>query len=67
MLQDKKSDFVNALSKGASDDTLLRLVIIWRLDTSHVKYEWVTGTRLSIKRKENEFDEQNLNHTTKIR
>lgn len=51
------------MSKGSSDDTLLRLVIIWRRDTSHIKYEWVSGTRLGIERKENESDEHTLNHT----
>lgn len=63
IFQDKQTDFVNAMSKGSSDDTLLRLVIIWRRDTSHIKYEWVSGTRLGIERKENESDEHTLNHT----
>ncbi|XP_055385041.1 dnaJ homolog subfamily C member 16 isoform X2 [Condylostylus longicornis] len=63
IFQDKQSDFISALSKGSSDDTLLRLVIIWRRDTSHIKYEWVTGTRLSIQKRENESDEQTFNHT----
>lgn len=61
--QDKQSEFVNALSKGINEDILLRLVIIWRRDTSHIKYEWVSGTRLNIKRKENEPDESTLNQT----
>lgn len=45
--KDKQSDFVNALSRqGRPDDTLLRLVIIWRRDTRHIKYEWIHETTL---------------------
>lgn len=29
-----------------NDDTLLRLVIIWRRDASHIKYEWVSDVSL---------------------
>lgn len=45
------------------DDTLLRLVIIWRRDTSHVKYEWVSGISLHIQRPDNETAEHNYNAT----
>lgn len=27
---------------GSPDEPLLRIVIIWRRDTSHIKYEWLT-------------------------
>lgn len=56
---------MNALSQEV-DDTLLRLVIIWRRDTSHVKYEWVKGLSLHIPRPDNETAEHNFN-TTKRR
>lgn len=60
--QEKQSDFVNALTKDG-EDTLLRLVIIWRRDTSHIKYEWVSGASLHIKRQDNETAEYNFNVT----
>lgn len=61
-LQEKQPDFVNALTKDG-EDTLLRLVIIWRRDTSHIKYEWVSGASLHIKRMDNETAETNFNST----
>lgn len=60
--QERQSDFVNALARDV-DDTLLRLVIIWRRDTSHVKYEWVSGISLHIQRPDNETAEHNYNAT----
>lgn len=57
IFQDRQSEFVNALSNG-SDDTLLRLVVIWRRDTSHVKYEWVSDVSLHVEHSINETDEQ---------
>lgn len=64
-VQERQSDFVSALAHDV-DDTLLRLVIIWRRDTSHVKYEWVSGISLHIQRPDNETAEHNYN-TTKRR
>lgn len=60
--QDRQAEFVNALSNG-SEDTLLRLVVIWRRDTSHIKYEWVSGIHMHIKHLENETNEQSFNAT----
>ncbi|XP_025835786.1 dnaJ homolog subfamily C member 16-like [Agrilus planipennis] len=38
----KQSDFVNSLiPSGKEIEPLLRIVIIWRRDTSQVKYEWL--------------------------
>lgn len=54
--QDRQSEFVSALSNGS--DTLLRLVVIWRRDTSHVKYEWVSDVSLHVEHSINETDEQ---------
>lgn len=45
------------------DETLLRLVIIWRRDTSHIKYEWVSGISLHIQRLDNETAEHRYNTT----
>ncbi|KAB0795064.1 hypothetical protein PPYR_11903 [Photinus pyralis] len=39
---DKQTEFVNALMPDGEGITpLLSIVIIWRRDTSHVKYEWL--------------------------
>lgn len=61
-MQERQSDFVNALSRDVNE-TLLRLVIIWRRDTSHVKYEWVSGISLHIQRPDNETADHNFNIT----
>lgn len=60
--QEKQTDFVKTLSTKESD-TLLRVVIIWRRDTSHIKYEWVNGATLHGQHKENETAEHNFNNT----
>lgn len=60
--QDRQAEFVSALSNG-SEDNLLRLVVIWRRDTSHIKYEWVSGVSLHVKHLENETNEQSFNAT----
>ncbi|KAF2899439.1 hypothetical protein ILUMI_06735 [Ignelater luminosus] len=40
---DKQSEFVNSLIPDGEDvEPLLNVVIIWRRDTSHVKYEWLS-------------------------
>lgn len=40
---DKQSDFVNSLiPDGEVVEPLLSIVIIWRRDTSHIKYEWLS-------------------------
>lgn len=45
--QNKQLDFINSLSSdGRPDDTLLRIVVIWRRDMRHVKYEWIHETDL---------------------
>ncbi|XP_023017800.2 dnaJ homolog subfamily C member 16 l(3)80Fg [Leptinotarsa decemlineata] len=42
--QDAQSEFVNSLvPEGEIIQPLLRIVILWRKDTSHVKYEWIPG------------------------
>lgn len=56
IFQDRQFEFIRALSNGT--DTLLRLVVIWRRDTSHVKYEWVSDVSLHVEHSINETDEQ---------
>lgn len=60
--QDRQSEFVSALSQGA-EETLLRLVVIWRRDTSHVNYEWIGGISLHVERSDTELAENSLNAT----
>lgn len=61
--QERQSEFINALSNGA-DETLLRLVIIWRRDTSHINYEWIGGISLNVEASDNnDLKEQKLNAT----
>ncbi|KAJ8983813.1 hypothetical protein NQ317_008939 [Molorchus minor] len=39
---DKQAEFVNSLiPEGKLVEPLLKIVILWRKDTSHIKYEWV--------------------------
>lgn len=45
--REKQSDFINALSvNSGSNDTLLQIVVIWRRDTKHIKYEWINNATL---------------------
>lgn len=43
---------------------MLRVVIIWRRDTSHIKYEWVSGASLEKHHTDNETIEH-IYHDTK--
>ncbi|XP_022905237.1 dnaJ homolog subfamily C member 16 [Onthophagus taurus] len=53
---DKQIEFVNALiPEGKLVEPLLRIVILWRRDTQHVKYEWAD---------EKWEYEENMNDTT---
>lgn len=65
--QEKQAEFINALAEQSKlDETVLKVVIIWRRDTKHVKYEWVkdaTLERLVEKNVENETHEINFNNT----
>lgn len=47
--QNKQFDFINSLSAhGRPDNTLLRIVVIWRRDMRHIKYEWIHETDLHV-------------------
>lgn len=63
IFKEKQTDFVNALVRKDTQDTLLRVVIIWRRDTTHIKYEWVDEARLHIYQVDNETADHNYNHT----
>jgi DnaJ family protein C protein 16 len=65
IFREKQSDFINALSvNSGSTDTLLKLVVIWRRDNRHIKYEWVNDSTLHlIKDQENITSDVNFNVT----
>jgi DnaJ homolog subfamily C member 16 len=57
-------EFVSTLSsEGATKDTLLRIVVIWRRDANHVKYEWVHGITFNNIHPENESAAATINNT----
>ncbi|XP_070072582.1 dnaJ homolog subfamily C member 16 isoform X2 [Drosophila takahashii] len=41
MFKERQPAFIKAISKGSFEKSLLQIVIIWRLDDKHIKYEWV--------------------------
>ncbi|XP_055676696.1 dnaJ homolog subfamily C member 16 [Lutzomyia longipalpis] len=61
--KEKQSEFINALVRKDDQETLLRVVIIWRRDTKHIKYEWVDEARLHIHQMDNDSADPNYNHT----
>ncbi|KAL7743818.1 hypothetical protein ACLKA6_000225 [Drosophila palustris] len=46
--KEKQVDFLNAISKGSPEDNLMRLVVIWRPDSTKIKYEWINGVKLDL-------------------
>lgn len=61
--KDKQRDFINALSvNSGADGNLLKIVVIWRRDTKHVKYEWIHDANLKETADIAE-DEGNFNQT----
>jgi len=62
--KDKQQDFIHALSvnNGAADEALLKIVIIWRRDTKHIKYEWIRDAKLEETTNIGD-DEDNYNRT----
>lgn len=61
--KDKQQDFIHALSvKSGPNDALLKVVVIWRRDTKHVKYEWIPDAKLEETTNIGE-DEDNFNKT----
>lgn len=63
--KNKQFDFINSLSAhGRPEETLLKLVVVWRRDTKHVKYEWVHETDFHITQQlDNETYEHTVNRT----
>ncbi|XP_068153166.1 dnaJ homolog subfamily C member 16 [Drosophila tropicalis] len=63
MFKEKQPEFINAISKGSFDDNLLRIVIIWRRDNTHIKYEWIYGTKLDVRNTSDNPRESVINTT----
>ncbi|XP_055523691.1 dnaJ homolog subfamily C member 16 isoform X1 [Wyeomyia smithii] len=64
--QEKQAEFIDALAEHSKlKETVLKVVIIWRRDTKHIKYEWVHEATLQSADKtvENETHELNYNNT----
>ncbi|KAH8292525.1 hypothetical protein KR054_011439 [Drosophila jambulina] len=45
MFKESQPDFINAISRGSFEKNPLQIVIIWRRDDKHIKYEWVCGAK----------------------
>ncbi|KAL0267988.1 UNVERIFIED_CONTAM: hypothetical protein PYX00_010093 [Menopon gallinae] len=41
--QERQQEFINSLLTGSPEETALNVVILWRRDTNHIKYEWLRG------------------------
>ncbi|XP_046993030.1 dnaJ homolog subfamily C member 16 [Schistocerca americana] len=54
IFQEKQMEFINALTSGEGGplEPSLHIVIIWRRDANHIKYEWLPHTWDSAKIKE---------------
>ncbi|KAL7021158.1 hypothetical protein ACKWTF_011779 [Chironomus riparius] len=60
--KEKQQEFINALSINHVEDKTLRVVIIWRRDARHVKFEWINDPVLE-ETSSIEEDETNYNQT----
>lgn len=63
IFKEKQKEFINAISKGAEADQLCPIVIIWRYDQTHIKYEWVKGSHLNMDFNLYDSNEQAINLT----
>lgn len=41
--RERQQEFVKSLSTGSPEETVLNVVILWRRDVNHIKYEWMRG------------------------
>ncbi|XP_043269682.1 dnaJ homolog subfamily C member 16 [Venturia canescens] len=67
VFKDTQPEFVSALSAGEGTplDPLLHIVIIWRRDANHLKYEWLPTGWIEAAQDEKQLNEtrRNLEHT----
>ena len=65
IFKEKQLEFINAISvNSGSNDTNLRLVIIWRRDAKHIKYEWLKEINIQkVLSVENNTVDASYNHT----
>ncbi|XP_012156595.1 dnaJ homolog subfamily C member 16 isoform X2 [Ceratitis capitata] len=47
IFKEKQKDFINSITRGSKDGQLSEIVIIWRRDHTHIRYEWIKGLHLS--------------------
>lgn len=61
--REKQKEFINALSSvNNGEDNALKIVVIWRRDAKHVKFEWIPEAKLE-ETSSVEIDEENFNQT----
>ncbi|XP_030379911.1 dnaJ homolog subfamily C member 16 isoform X2 [Scaptodrosophila lebanonensis] len=63
IFKEKQSEFFNAISKGLLANDVLQIVIIWRRDSTHLKYEWVDGSKLENMSDSNGLNDHIINRT----
>ncbi|XP_018796544.1 PREDICTED: dnaJ homolog subfamily C member 16 [Bactrocera latifrons] len=63
IFKEKQKEFITTISKGAEADRLCPIVIIWRYDQTHIKYEWVKGSDLNMDFNLYDSNEQFINLT----
>ena len=63
VFKDMQSEFVSALSTGEGSplEPLLHVVIIWRRDANHLKYEWLPIGWIEAAQDENQWNETRRN------
>lgn len=61
LVREKQSDFVNAISDGV--EAQKNLVVIWRRDPTHIKYEWVVDAQLGAVNASYNHTKQTLTET----
>ncbi|KAH8328807.1 hypothetical protein KR067_004559, partial [Drosophila pandora] len=43
MFKERQENFIKAISKGFKESHFPHIVVLWRRDNKHVKYEWIFG------------------------
>lgn len=67
VFKERQPEFVSALAAGEGSplEPLSHVVIIWRRDANHVKYEWLSSGWVGSSKDDNQWNEtrQNLERT----
>nr|XP_043066068.1 dnaJ homolog subfamily C member 16 isoform X2 [Drosophila bipectinata] len=43
MFKERQKNFIKAISKGFKESNIPHIVVLWRRDDKHLKYEWIFG------------------------